>query len=945
MMDAGGGPGAPRIPELEGDFEILGELGRGGTAVVYLAREKELGRYVAIKLILPTYTRDEEAVSRLLREARTIGQFQHRNLVMLFGTRRLEDHGLALILQYVPGPTLRDRIREAGALPFQEVEEILGDLASALAYAHEHRIVHRDIKPENVYLDPEDRVTRLGDFGIARAWDHDSALTLPGTALGTPSYMSPEQVDGGSLDGRSDIYSLGLLGFEMLSGERPWVGDSLYSTMYKQKHEALPDLRTLRPDIPENLRLAIQGALEKRPEDRWQNADDFLGALGGGPHDPPEGGEAMPVAARVGVPVPTPFPGAGAEGEARTEDSTRGAVPGDPFPGEPEPARRSRSGPPVVASMVAIAVLLIAGVVLLGPEGTARSLVDSVAAVRTAAGDWTDWIDRNAAPAPAPVPSSPETPVQEGAAEGVPSPPPLPPPGVGGSEVGEPEVEDGAPAADRFPSRIAAVTGEEQAGRAGSPLAEPLVLQVVDSLGQGVGGVPVAFEVVSGAGFTEPSRGVTAPDGTVWTRWVLGEESGVQSVQARVSDAPELVALFRAMAEGLPSEVGADPGAEPGAEPGADAVAGNPPVDQPAEPPALEPAPPSALGIRTEVAVGGTHSCSLRSSGSAVCWGANDHGQLGDGTRSPAPRPGAAVEGGPFAVLASGLSHVCALTREGEAYCWGSNAQGQLGRSGETQSASPTRVTGGGRFVRLTAGGSHTCGLTAGGDVLCWGGNGSGQLGDGTTQWSQTPARVESEATFREISAGWQHTCGLDGQGRVLCWGSNASGQLGIGGDASPTPRPVEGGLRFQAVAAGNSHTCGVTSGGQVLCWGSNEYGQRGDGVDDAQSAPAPVGAAEAFRSVTAGALHTCALTAEGRAFCWGRNQYGQLGDGSTTDRPGPTAVEGDHRFSQLQALGSHTCGRTSSGEILCWGYNLEGQLGDGSRLNRPVPTPVRGSG
>ncbi len=271
----------PRFTELEAEYEILKELGRGGTAVVYLARDRELGRSVAIKVIRATYIDDEEAAARLAREARTVAGLQHANIVMLYGTRRLRDRSLALIMQYVAGRTLKSEIAARGPLPFEQIDHVLTDLGCALAYAHRNRIVHRDIKPENIYLDDESGVARLSDFGIARSWDTRSNLTLPGTALGTPAYMAPEQIDGGVVDGRSDLYSLGMVGYEMLTGETPWDGESLFGIIYKQKHEELPALAERRRGVPEAMRCAIEGALHKDPERRWADASEFLAALGG----------------------------------------------------------------------------------------------------------------------------------------------------------------------------------------------------------------------------------------------------------------------------------------------------------------------------------------------------------------------------------------------------------------------------------------------------------------------------------------------------------------------------------------------------------------------------------------------------------------------------------------------------------------------------------------
>src|SRR6185503_15897010 len=167
------------------------------------------------------------------------------------------------------------------ALPFERIERVLTDVGRALVCAQRHRIVHRDVKPENVYIDNETGIARLSDFGIARPWDIDHGLTLPGMAIGTPAYMSPEQIEGDVLDGRSDLYSLGLVGYEMLTGRAPWTGESLFNMIYKQKNESLPPLDQLRPGIPRSLLRALDGALQKERGDRWKDADEFLEALTG----------------------------------------------------------------------------------------------------------------------------------------------------------------------------------------------------------------------------------------------------------------------------------------------------------------------------------------------------------------------------------------------------------------------------------------------------------------------------------------------------------------------------------------------------------------------------------------------------------------------------------------------------------------------------------------
>ncbi|MGH8311352.1 MAG: serine/threonine-protein kinase, partial [Steroidobacteraceae bacterium] len=229
---------------------------------------------------------DAEAVARLAREARTVAHLEHPNLVALHAVKRLTDDSLALVMQLVPGKTLKQALRDEGAFSPDRVERVLRDIARALAYAHARGIVHRDVKPENIFLDAATGRALLSDFGVAISRDADTSLTATGTAIGTPTYMSPEQIDGARVDGRSDLYSLGLVAWEMLTGRRPWDGESLYSVIYRQKHEELLSIDALRPDVSERLRFLIDGLLRKQPASRWASAERFLGRLNDA-SDPP----------------------------------------------------------------------------------------------------------------------------------------------------------------------------------------------------------------------------------------------------------------------------------------------------------------------------------------------------------------------------------------------------------------------------------------------------------------------------------------------------------------------------------------------------------------------------------------------------------------------------------------------------------------------------------
>ena len=272
-------PQLPRFPELESEYLLLRELGKGGTSAVYMARERELSRFVAIKVLLPPFRRDEEAGNRIVQEARILGRLQHPNLIMLLGVRRIREGRLALILQYLSGTTLRDTLTEEGPLPFHRIRSVLRDIGEALAYTHQHGVVHRDVKPENIYLEEKSGIARLADFGNARLINRHTGMTVPERAEGTPAFMSPEQVEGRALDQRSDLYSLGLVAYEMLTGQQPWAGEGLYGTLLKQRSEGLPSLSALRSDTPPGLRAAVERALAKNPESRWKDVNGFLSAL------------------------------------------------------------------------------------------------------------------------------------------------------------------------------------------------------------------------------------------------------------------------------------------------------------------------------------------------------------------------------------------------------------------------------------------------------------------------------------------------------------------------------------------------------------------------------------------------------------------------------------------------------------------------------------------
>ena len=271
--------GAVEKPML-GRYQVDKELGKGAMGVVYLGKDPKIGRVVAIKTMALSeeFSGDElvDARERFFREAETAGRLQHQNIVTIFDAG--EEHDLAYIaMEFLKGKDLLDFCKDGNLLPVPKVLSIVARVAEALAYAHKQNVVHRDIKPANIMYEQASDTVKVTDFGIARITD--SSKTKTGLVLGTPSFMSPEQLAGKKVDGRSDLYSLGVMLFQMLSGVLPFRGESMAELMYKIANEEAPDIRIIRKELPESLANLVALSVSKRPETRYQDGDQFAGDL------------------------------------------------------------------------------------------------------------------------------------------------------------------------------------------------------------------------------------------------------------------------------------------------------------------------------------------------------------------------------------------------------------------------------------------------------------------------------------------------------------------------------------------------------------------------------------------------------------------------------------------------------------------------------------------
>jgi len=262
---------------LKEEYDLEKELGRGGMAVVYKARDKQLEREVAIKVLPFSLSFDAEFVERFQREARTAGKLEHPNIIPIYRVGRA-GRVIYFVMKFIRGKSLSQVIEARGAMPVPEIKRMLKEATGALGYAHKHGIVHRDIKPDNIMFDELGQAI-VTDFGIAKA-QSGARLTGTGMSIGTPHYMSPEQARAQNLDGRSDIYSLGVVAYQCLTGHVPFDGEDSFSIGYKHIMEELP-VPALDTAEQRDLFAVVQKMMAKKPEDRFQNADELVLALEG----------------------------------------------------------------------------------------------------------------------------------------------------------------------------------------------------------------------------------------------------------------------------------------------------------------------------------------------------------------------------------------------------------------------------------------------------------------------------------------------------------------------------------------------------------------------------------------------------------------------------------------------------------------------------------------
>ena len=348
-------------------YELGDEIGRGGMADVYLAHDRLLDRRVAVKVLSPAFASDPDNVERFRREAQSAAGLNHPNIVAVYDWGE-DDATSFIVMEYVPGQTLRDLIQAYGRLSPNEAARIGAEIADALSFAHEHGVVHRDVKPGNVLITPAGQV-KVTDFGIARAETGDP-LTKTGSVLGTATYFSPEQAQGFALDGRSDVYALGVVLYEMVTGSVPFTAASPVSVAYKHVREEPVPPSTIAPDLPGAMERIVLTAMAKDVAVRYQSAQELRADLLRFERGRPLAG--APITA-----VTTEMPSTVVAAPAAATTPRR-ATPAPVSPRQPE--RRSHWGP-IVAVGIAFALLLVLIVFLLansdiGGDNTTTATLD-----------------------------------------------------------------------------------------------------------------------------------------------------------------------------------------------------------------------------------------------------------------------------------------------------------------------------------------------------------------------------------------------------------------------------------------------------------------------------------------------------------------------------------------------------------------------------------------
>jgi len=717
----GSAPVAPVLQQV-GRYAIGRELGHGGMGVVFEAHDPLISRTVALKTIRlegqGTPAEREWLRERLFREARSAGLLSHPNIVTIFDSGLHED--LAFIaMEYVDGPTLQHLLAAPERMDRRDVLHILQQVATALDYAHETGVVHRDIKPSNIML--HGKTVKITDFGIAKV-THTQQYTAAGMAMGTPNYMSPEQIQGQPVDGRSDQFSLTVVAYEMVTGERPFQGESLVTLVHQIVYADRPQAVVAAPDLPAKADEVLRRGLAKSRRNRFATCAEFV--------------------QRLEEALTPPHPHVKQSWQRVAGSSLLLLLAAGALSLAPE----RRPSPPKVSGVTPLAVPLPIDsrhLVLhrdfdkLGLR--TEAYLDNRPSNPHHADQDITW--RNAA-------------AQVSGVTGVVT-------AAGGWGHSLAVESDGSVWA--WGGNLSGQIGDATTNDRPTPVR--------------VGGSTLAGVTAIATGSCD-SLALKKSDGSVWS-WGCNDQGQLgdgttldRHIPIQVPGLSGIAAIaaggWHSLALGRDGRVWAW-GSNSNGQPGDGTATGHP-----------APAPVGGLTGVVAVSGGGTHSLALKSDGSVWAWGSNSNGQLGDGTtaHSPAPvRVGGLTD---VVVVAAGAHHSLALKRDGSVWAWGSNSYGELGDGTTTDRLTPVKVSGLSGVVSIAAGAQHSYALERDGSVWAWGQNDYGEIGDGTWGTQRlSPVPASGLSSVVSIFAGGQHGLALKKDGSLWTWGWNDHGQLG----------------------------------------------------------------------------------------------------------------------------------------------------------------------
>ncbi len=711
-----------------GRYQVRRELGRGGMGIVYEAHDPVIDRVVALKTILldgySTPAEQEWMRERLFREAQSAGALSHPNIVTIYDSGLHEDVAF-IAMEYVDGPTLRQRLTANERMERVEALDILRQAAAALDFAHQAGVVHRDIKPSNIMLRQAGACAtgKITDFGIAKITRTEQP-TRTGLPMGTPEYMSPEQIQGHPVDGRSDQFSLAAVAFEMVTGVKQFQADSVAGLVHQIVYEERS--RTAAANLPAAVDEVLDRALAKTGQDRYATCAEFARALE----------------------------------EAFTS----------PQPMNRPAGKRLATRPPTVrrrwlwagAGILMFVLLAWFASRSLGPQLAKQATARVSQASHGQAVLHRDF-DRLSLRTEAFLDTRPSNPNHDDNAWRI-----VPAPISGLTGVVAMAAGWGhSLAITKDGSLIAWGWGHE--GRLGDNTTanRPVPFQITDRAMAGL----VSLAAGNGHNLALNSDGKLwgwggndsgqVGDGTTTSRWTpvqvhappgaIGVAAGSWHSLAVKSDGN-----LWAWGRNVEGQLG-------------DGTTINRSI----------PVQVKGLAGVAAVAAGNVHSLALKGDGSVWAWGKNTDGRLGDGTTTDRLRPGLVAGLSSVVAITAGSHHNLALNRDGSVWAWGPNSYGELGDGTTTARWRPVQIAGLSNVTAIAAGAQHSYALKNDGTVWAWGQNYYGALGDGTTTNRSTPVQVRGLARVVAITAGGQHAIARKSDGSLWTWGWNDYGQLG----------------------------------------------------------------------------------------------------------------------------------------------------------------------